>query len=248
MRRRVRAGGQRGRRRAEDGPQGHLALRADRARPAAHAGLEPELGANAGVELAHQVLAIAGIAAQVESSSRAGATSVTPTMLTAGTSTNTVPARGRVAVDVRVPDLAAQRRVDELMRALAPHTPGVRLELRGGPNRPPLDPAASAGLFEVAVRLAAELGMARCAGCRSAAALTATSPRASAARRSTAWARWGAARTPPRSTSWSPRCRSAPAWSRRWSRTCCRAGRSAAPAAPIPHGPIPPMSIPHCGM
>ncbi|MEU7884337.1 M20/M25/M40 family metallo-hydrolase [Microbispora bryophytorum] len=127
---------------------------------AAHAGLEPERGANAGIELAHQVLAIAGIAARVESSSRAGATSVTPTMLTAGTSTNTVPARGRVAVDVRVPDRAAQRRVDELMRALAPRTPGVRLELRGGPNRPPLDAAASAGLFDVAVRLAAELGMA----------------------------------------------------------------------------------------
>ncbi|MEV4458379.1 M20/M25/M40 family metallo-hydrolase [Microbispora sp. NPDC049633] len=127
---------------------------------AAHAGLEPELGANAGVELAHQVLAIADIAAQVESSSRAGATSVTPTMLTAGTSTNTVPARARVAVDVRVPDRAAQRRVDELMRALTPRTPGVRLDLRGGPNRPPLDAAASAGLFDVAVRLARELGMA----------------------------------------------------------------------------------------
>ncbi|TLP64154.1 M20 family metallopeptidase [Microbispora tritici] len=127
---------------------------------AAHAGLEPELGANAAVELAHQVLAVAAIGDQVGSSSRAGATSVTPTMLSAGTSTNTVPARARVAVDVRVPDQAAQRRVDELMRALTPRTPGVRLELRGGPNRPPLDPAASAGLFEVAVRTARELGMA----------------------------------------------------------------------------------------
>ncbi|WP_311931911.1 M20/M25/M40 family metallo-hydrolase [Microbispora sp. H11081] len=127
---------------------------------AAHAGLEPELGANAGVELAHQVLAVAGIAARVESSSKAGATSVTPTMLSAGTSTNTVPALGRVAVDVRVPDRVAQRRVDELMRALTPRTPGVRLELHGGPNRPPLDPAASAGLFDVAARLARELGMA----------------------------------------------------------------------------------------
>ncbi|MEW9533399.1 M20/M25/M40 family metallo-hydrolase [Microbispora sp. NPDC049125] len=127
---------------------------------AAHAGLEPELGANAGLELAHQVLAISDIAARLDSSSKAGLTSVTPTMLSAGTSTNTVPGLGRVAIDVRVPDAEAQRRVDELMRALTPRIPGTRLELRGGPNRPPLDPAASAALFDVAAGLAAELGMA----------------------------------------------------------------------------------------
>ncbi|GAA0363242.1 M20 family metallopeptidase [Microbispora corallina] len=126
---------------------------------AAHAGLEPERGANAGVELAHQVLAIADIANRIDSSSRAGLTSVTPTMLSAGTSTNTVPAVGRVAIDVRVPDAAAQARVDELMHALTPRTPGTRLELKGGPNRPPLDPTASADLFEIAARIADDLGL-----------------------------------------------------------------------------------------
>ncbi|WP_433224318.1 M20/M25/M40 family metallo-hydrolase [Microtetraspora malaysiensis] len=126
---------------------------------AAHAGLEPERGANAGVELAHQILAITEIAHRVESSSEAGMVSVTPTLLSSGTSTNTVPATGRVAIDVRVPDLAAQRRVDELMRALTPRLPDTRLELHGGPNRPPLDPASSAALFARAVRLADDLGM-----------------------------------------------------------------------------------------
>ncbi|MBP2707032.1 M20/M25/M40 family metallo-hydrolase [Microbispora sp. RL4-1S] len=126
---------------------------------AAHAGLEPELGVNAGVELAHQVLAIADIAARIDSSSKSGLTSVTPTMLSAGTSGNTVPAVGRVAIDVRVPDAAAQAHVDELMRGLTPRTAGTRLELTGGPNRPPLDPAASAGLFDLAVTLAERLGL-----------------------------------------------------------------------------------------
>ncbi|GIH69366.1 M20/M25/M40 family metallo-hydrolase [Sphaerimonospora thailandensis] len=126
---------------------------------AAHAGLEPELGANAGVELAHQIIAIADIAARIRSSSEAGMVSVTPTMLSAGTSTNTVPALGRVAIDVRVPDAAAQARVDELMRELVPRVPGTRLELRGGPGRPPLDPASSADLFKAAVRIAEELGI-----------------------------------------------------------------------------------------
>ncbi|GII59116.1 glutamate carboxypeptidase [Planotetraspora thailandica] len=126
---------------------------------AAHAGLEPELGVNAGVELAHQIIAVTQIAEKVESSSRAGLVSVTPTLMSAGTSTNTVPAAGRVAIDVRVPDATAQRRVDELMHELTPHTPGARLELRGGPNRPPLDPSASAGLFEIAGRIAGDLGM-----------------------------------------------------------------------------------------
>jgi glutamate carboxypeptidase len=131
---------------------------------AAHAGLEPELGANAGVELAHQIIAITDIARAVESSSRAGLVSVTPTLMSAGTSTNTVPAVGRVAIDVRVPDAGAQARVDELMRALTPRTPGTRLEVVGGPNRPPLDAAASAGLFEVAGRIAGDLGMGSLAG------------------------------------------------------------------------------------
>ncbi|WP_218004770.1 M20/M25/M40 family metallo-hydrolase [Microtetraspora niveoalba] len=126
---------------------------------AAHAGLEPERGANAGVELAHQILAITEIAQRVNSSSEAGMVSVTPTLLSSGTSTNTVPAAGRVAIDVRVPDLASQLKVDELMRALTPRLSGTRLELHGGPNRPPLDPASSAALFARAVRLADDLGI-----------------------------------------------------------------------------------------
>jgi len=118
---------------------------------AAHAGLEPERGANAAVELAHQVLAV------LEVADLALGTTVTPTVLSAGTTTNTVPASARVAIDVRAAEPAEQQRVDEALRSLVARTPGTALELRGGPNRPPLPSSSSAELVLRARRIAAEL-------------------------------------------------------------------------------------------
>ena len=121
---------------------------------AAHAGLEPERGVNATVELAHQVLAVAGLA------DAARGTTVTPTALSAGTVTNTVPAAGSFAVDARMWDSAEQARVHAAMSALLPVVPDAVLEISGGPNRPPLAAASSAGLFALASAVAAELGLA----------------------------------------------------------------------------------------
>ncbi|MEV2267356.1 M20 family metallopeptidase [Nonomuraea africana] len=137
---------------------------------AAHAGLEPWNGANAGIELAHQILTIAGMAAMADSADLVDAsgtisatgttgTTVTPTVLAGGTTLNTVPALARVGVDVRVPTLAAQSRVDLLMRALSPQVEGTRLEVTGGPNRPPMEASRSAELFGLAQALAAGLGV-----------------------------------------------------------------------------------------
>ena len=121
---------------------------------AAHAGLEPELGVNATVELAHQVLAVAALG------DAAAGTTVTPTAARAGTTTNTVPATGSISVDVRVRTLAEQQRVDGAMRALRPVLPEASLEILGGPNRPPLEAAASAALYQRACSVAGELGLA----------------------------------------------------------------------------------------
>ncbi|MCA1711975.1 MAG: M20 family metallopeptidase [Actinobacteria bacterium] len=118
---------------------------------AAHAGLEPEKGANAAVELAHQVLAM------LEVADAAVGTTVTPTVASAGTTTNTVPAFARVAVDVRAAEPAEQQRVDAALRSLVARTPGTSLELRGGPNRPPLAPSSSAELVLRARRIAQDL-------------------------------------------------------------------------------------------
>ncbi|MEV0583587.1 M20 family metallopeptidase [Nonomuraea sp. NPDC050310] len=123
---------------------------------AAHAGLEPEKGANAGIELAHQILAIAGLGAGAPGFS---ATTVTPTVLAGGSTVNTVPAEAWVGVDVRVATLAEQARVDAAMRSLSPVVPGTRLEVAGGPNRPPMEEAMSASLFALAQSVAGRLGL-----------------------------------------------------------------------------------------
>ena len=118
---------------------------------AAHAGLDPEKGINAGVELARQLLALDALPGE------GLGTTVTPTVLTGGTTTNTVPARASVAVDVRVASAAEQDRVDAALRAMRPVADGARLEVLGGPNRPPLPLSASADLFERARRIADQL-------------------------------------------------------------------------------------------
>ncbi|MEU6150148.1 M20 family metallopeptidase [Actinosynnema sp. NPDC047251] len=120
---------------------------------AAHAGLEPELGVSAAIEVAHQLLAVAAL-----SSPEVG-TTVTPTLTQAGTTTNTVAAAGSFFVDVRVTSLAEQQRIDERMHELTPVVPGATLEVLGGPNRPPLPSSASSALFARAQRLGAELGL-----------------------------------------------------------------------------------------
>ncbi|MEW1722921.1 M20 family metallopeptidase [Streptomyces sp. NPDC093109] len=125
---------------------------------AAHAGLEPWRGVNAGVELAHQVLAVQALADPAQH------TTVVPTAMSAGTTSNTVPARGRLDVDVRVRSVTEQERLDTAVRALRPVLPGAGLEITGGPNRPPLEARASGDLFDRAARLAARLGLAPLTG------------------------------------------------------------------------------------
>ncbi|WP_369370170.1 M20 family metallopeptidase [Promicromonospora sp. Populi] len=120
---------------------------------AAHAGLEPEKGVNALVELAHQVLAVAALG-----DPELG-TTVVPTVAAAGTTRNTVPAEAWFAVDVRARTVAEQERVDAAVRALTPVLPGGTFEIEGGINRPPLEPALSADLFARASRIAEASGL-----------------------------------------------------------------------------------------
>lgn len=118
---------------------------------AAHAGLEPEDGANALVEAAHQVLAAAAL-----SDVEAG-TTVTPTLAHAGTTINTVPASAEVHIDTRAWTPAEQERTDAGLRALASRVPGCRLTLHGDTNRPPLTEDVTLTLFERAQQVAARL-------------------------------------------------------------------------------------------
>lgn len=125
---------------------------------AAHAGLHPELGVNASIELAHQILAVAAIGDPDRG------TTVTPTVVGGGTAANTVPAQARLVIDVRVPDAAEERRVDAAMHALRPVLPGARLVVDGGINRPPMPPSASSAPYRRAIAVAQRLGQPAPAG------------------------------------------------------------------------------------
>lgn len=115
---------------------------------AAHAGLEPEKGVNALIELAHQVLALESIA-------RPGiGTTVTPTVSRAGTVTNVVPEEARVDIDVRCSTPDEQARVDAAMHARTAVLPGAGVRVTGAPNRPPMPASSSQELFELARSLA----------------------------------------------------------------------------------------------
>lgn len=120
---------------------------------AAHAGLEPERGANACLGLAHAAIAAANLAAP------GAGTTVTPTVASAGTTANTVPAAATLAVDVRAPTAAEQERVDAQLHAVDSPIDDVELAIYGGINRLPLEAERSARLFDLAVRVAAELGL-----------------------------------------------------------------------------------------
>jgi glutamate carboxypeptidase len=135
------------------GRKGTGSYRLDVAGLAAHAGLEPEKGANALVALAELIGRAAAVARP------AAGTTVTPTLAAAGTAANVVPARAHVDLDVRVAEPAEADRVDRELRALASAVPGTTLTVSGGPNRPPLPVTASAALFAVAREVAAGLGL-----------------------------------------------------------------------------------------
>lgn len=119
---------------------------------AAHAGLEPHNGINATVEAAHAILAAAALARPDIG------TTVTPTVVTSGTTVNTVPAEASVAVDVRAETVVEMQRVEQALASLSPRLPGAALKLVTRSVRQPLEPAMSADLFARAERLAAVHG------------------------------------------------------------------------------------------
>lgn len=120
---------------------------------AAHAGLEPERGVNALIELAHQVLELQKIARPEVG------TTVVPTVASAPTAKNTVPARASVWVDVRAATSDEQERVDREIRKLEPQLQETIISIKDGPERPPFEESASTELFGIAQDCARRLGL-----------------------------------------------------------------------------------------
>ena len=128
-------------------------FRVDIAGRASHAGLEPEKGINALIELAAQVQTIAAIAKPEIG------TTVTPTIASAGTTENVVPAAAQITVDVRVNVVSEKARVESAFRALQPTVSGATISVSGSINRPPMHESASTTLYAVAQSVAQGIGI-----------------------------------------------------------------------------------------
>lgn len=124
---------------------------------AAHAGVEPEKGANAAVEIAHQVLAVqrfnddapAGVSAHV-------------TVVRGGEKTNIIPDAALAKVDVRVARRDQIAGIESFFRSLPDHgrVPGVDLSVDGGIGRPPMEADADTmQLWQLFEDAAGKIGM-----------------------------------------------------------------------------------------
>ena len=122
---------------------------------AAHAGVEPEKGASAILELAHQTVALHAL-----NGVRPGVT-VNVGVVQGGTKGNVVPAEASAQVDVRGLTREDLSLVDRQIHDLAarPTVAGTRVEVAGGPDNPPMPRTpASAQLAALAQAAAGEMG------------------------------------------------------------------------------------------
>jgi glutamate carboxypeptidase len=121
---------------------------------ASHAGLEPEKGVNATTEIAHIILKLAAL------ENAEHGTTVVPTVVRSGNTTNTVPDHAVLDIDIRSFAISELERVHAAITGITAVNPLARIEVTGGINRPPLQPAATAALYERAEKVAAAIGMA----------------------------------------------------------------------------------------
>ncbi len=123
----------------------------------AHTGLAPGEGASAIHELSHLVPELYGL-----SDLERGIT-VNVGEIRGGTRPNMVAAEASAVVDVRVRTLADGRQVEAAIHALeerARVTPGTRVEVRGGVDRPPMEPTPrNRALWEAAREVADSFGL-----------------------------------------------------------------------------------------
>ena len=114
---------------------------------AAHAGARHQDGRSAIVEMCRQILKL-----EAMTDYQRGIT-VNVGMVAGGSGVNVVPAHCMARVEARVPTMQAAEAMQAAIEGLSPHDPDVRLEVRGGLNRPPYERTpAGAALFAQAQR------------------------------------------------------------------------------------------------
>src|SRR5215203_2775280 len=121
---------------------------------AAHAGLDPEEGASAILEISYLIQALFAL------NDPARGTTVNVGTIDGGLGPNVVAPESRASVDVRVPTIEDARRVEETILGLKPVTPGVTLRVEGGMGRPPMERTPrNRRLWQTARGLGRELGL-----------------------------------------------------------------------------------------
>lgn len=116
----------------------------------AHAGLEPEKGASAILELSRQIEKLHSF-----NKPEVG-TTVNVCTIKGGTTTNVIPEYAEATIDVRFSSMAEAARIEGEISNLASFDKRVSLEILGGVNRPPMERTAEVvKLYERARDLAA---------------------------------------------------------------------------------------------
>lgn len=100
---------------------------------ASHAGLDPDAGVSAILEMAHVVQALHAM------SDKARGITVNVGVVEGGTRGNVVAAHARAVVDVRVSTIADGEEVEARIRAIEPSRSGVRIDISGGIIIKPLE-------------------------------------------------------------------------------------------------------------
>jgi glutamate carboxypeptidase len=120
----------------------------------AHAGLDPEGGASAILELSHVIQALFAL-----NDAEQGIT-VNVGTIDGGIQANVIAPHSRAVVDVRVPTVDIGERITRTIHELQPTTPGVRLTIEGGIGRPSMEQTPrNRRLWDQAVALGSELGL-----------------------------------------------------------------------------------------
>jgi len=121
---------------------------------AAHAGIDPERGASAVLELSHQIQRLFDL------NDRERGITVNVGMIDGGLRPNMVAPKATAEIDVRVPTMVDAQQVEAEIRGLTPIIEGTTIVVGGGFNRPPMEETAqNMALWGDAKRLAGELGL-----------------------------------------------------------------------------------------
>lgn len=121
---------------------------------AAHAGLDPEGGASAILELSHVIQTMFAL------NDPDKGISVNVGTIDGGLQPNVIAPHSQAVVDVRVPTLADGERIEKEIHSLEPVTPGVRLTIEGRIGRPSMElTPRNHALWQQAKELGVALGM-----------------------------------------------------------------------------------------